>query len=132
MRVRSGAAVCVLSAGGGPAAALARGAGLYCRRGVVVDSALASITDPRVHAIGDCAEFGGRTTGFVPPAWEQAVVLAEILTGSDQTYDGSRSVARLRASELEVAVLGEPERSEERRVGEECVSKCSSGLSGGQ
>ncbi|HEY9564779.1 MAG TPA: FAD-dependent oxidoreductase [Nocardioides sp.] len=102
----------VLTAGGRPSTALARGAGLYCRRGVVVDSALASITDPRVHAIGDCAEFGGRTTGFVPPAWEQAVVLAEILTGSDQTYDGSRSVARLRASELEVAVLGEPERTD--------------------
>src|SRR3546814_10148653 len=74
----------VLTAGGRPSTALARGAGLYCRRGVVVDSALASITDPRVHAIGDCAEFGGRTTGFVPPAWEQAVVLAEILTGSEE------------------------------------------------
>ncbi|NYG59966.1 NAD(P)H-nitrite reductase large subunit [Nocardioides daedukensis] len=102
----------VLTAGGRPSTALARGAGLYCRRGVVVDSTLASITDPRIHAIGDCAEFGGRTTGFVPPAWEQAAVLAELLTGSEETYDGSRSVARLRASDLEVAVLGEPERTD--------------------
>lgn len=102
----------VLAAGGRPSTALARQAGLFVRRGIVVDSHLASITDPRVHAIGDCAEHGSRTTGFVPPAWEQAVVLAGHLCGDDVSYDGSRSVARLRASGLEVAVLGEPERTD--------------------
>jgi NAD(P)H-nitrite reductase large subunit len=102
----------VLAAGGRPSTALARGAGLFVRRGVVVDASLASITDARVHAIGDCAEFGGRTTGFVPPAWDQAGVLAEIITGSDVAYAGSRPVARLRATDLEVAVLGDPGRTD--------------------
>ncbi|GAA1913856.1 FAD-dependent oxidoreductase [Nocardioides lentus] len=97
----------VLTAGGRPATALARRAGLEVRRGVVVDEGLTT-SDPRVHAIGDCAQHDGVTTGFVPPAWEQAAVLADRLAGGDLTYDGHRPVARLRATDLDVAVLGDP------------------------
>ncbi len=99
----------VLTAGGRPSTALARGAGLTTRRGIVVDDRLRSVDDPDVHAIGDCAEHDGRTTGFVPPAWEQAGLLADHLAGGDVRYCGSRSVARLRATGLDVAVLGDPE-----------------------
>lgn len=98
----------VLTAGGRPSTALARRAGLMVRRGVVVDHTLTSVTDDRVHAIGDCAEHRRRTTGFVPPAWEQADVLAGVLRGEEASYHGSRSVARLRATGLDVAVLGDP------------------------
>lgn len=97
----------VLTAGGRPSTGLARAAGLAVGRGVVVDDRLTSVTDPAVHALGDCAEHNGRTTGFVSPAWEQAGVLAGVLTGAATRYDGSRVVARLRASGLEVAVLGD-------------------------
>lgn len=107
-----GADLVVLTAGGRPSTALARRAGLMVRRGVVVDSTLASVTDGRIHAIGDCAEHRNRTTGFVPPAWEQAGVLAAVLCGEDAAYDGSRSVARLRATGLDVAVLGDPEHAQ--------------------
>jgi len=106
-----GADLVVLAAGGRPATSLARECGLFVRRGVVVDDALTSVTDARIHAIGDCAEFRGRTTGFVSPAWEQAAVLAARLTGEDTAYRGSRTVARLRAAGLDVAVLGDPERT---------------------
>lgn len=99
----------VLTAGGRPSTALARRAGLMVGRGIVVDGDLASVTDDRIHAIGDCAEHRRRTTGFVPPAWEQAEVLARFLRGEEASYDGHRSVARLRATGLEVAVLGEPQ-----------------------
>jgi assimilatory nitrate reductase electron transfer subunit len=102
----------VLTAGGRPSTALARRAGLTVRRGIVVGDGLASADDPTIHAIGDCAEHGGRTTGFVPPAWEQAGILADRLAGGDATYDGSRTVARLRATGLDVAVLGDPERTD--------------------
>ncbi|KRE95442.1 nitrite reductase [Nocardioides sp. Soil774] len=98
----------VLTAGGRPSTALARRAGLMVRRGVVVDSTLTSVTDDRVQAIGDCAEHRRRTTGFVPPAWEQADVLARVIRGEAASYDGLRNVARLRATGLEVAVLGDP------------------------
>ena len=99
----------VLTAGSRPATALARRAGLFVRRGVVVDSSLTSVTDDRISALGDCAEHRGRTTGFVAPAWEQARVLADVLAGGRSTYSGSRAVARLRATGLDVAVLGDPE-----------------------
>lgn len=102
----------VLTAGGRPSTALARRAGLMVGRGIVVDGTLTSVTDGRIHAIGDCAEHRRRTTGFVPPAWEQAEVLARVLRGEQAAYDGRRSVARLRATGLEVAVLGDPERAE--------------------
>lgn len=105
----------ILTAGGRPSTALARRAGLDVRRGVVVDDRLRSVScaeGERIHAIGDCAEHAGRITGFVPPAWEQAGVLAEVLTGESTTYDGSRVVARLRATDLDVAVLGDPEHAE--------------------
>lgn len=97
----------VLTAGGRPSTALARGAGLEVRRGIVVDDRLASVTDSSVHALGDCVEHDGRTTGFVPPAWEQAGILAGILCEEAVKYDGSRIVARLRATDLDVAVLGD-------------------------
>jgi assimilatory nitrate reductase electron transfer subunit len=102
----------VLTAGGRPSTALARRAGLMVRRGVVVDGRLASVTDDAVHAIGDCAEHRRVTTGFVPPAWEQADVLADHLTGGPAVHRGSRTVARLRAPGLDVAVLGDPERTD--------------------
>lgn len=101
----------VLTAGGRPSTALARRAGLDVRRGVVVDDRLRT-DDERIHAIGDCAQHGLQVTGFVPPAWEQAGLLARHLRGEEVVYAGSRSVARLRATGLDVAVLGDPERAE--------------------
>lgn len=101
----------VLTAGGRPSTALARRAGLDVRRGVVVDHLLRT-SDERIHAIGDCAQHGGQVTGFVPPAWEQAALLARHLGGEEVRYDGARTVARLRATDLDVAVLGDPERAD--------------------
>ncbi len=101
----------VVTAGVRPATSLARRAGLDVRRGIVVDDTLTS-SDPAIHAVGDCAEHDGRTPGFVPAAWEQAELLAARLAGDDVHYDGSRVVARLRATDLDVAVLGEPAREE--------------------
>ena len=101
----------VLTAGGRPSTALARRAGLDVRRGIVVDHHLRT-SDEHIHAIGDCAQHGGQVTGFVPPAWEQAGLLARLLSGEDVSYDGARTVARLRATDLDVAVLGDPEKAE--------------------
>jgi assimilatory nitrate reductase electron transfer subunit len=101
----------VLTAGGRPSTALARRAGLDVRRGIVVDHHLRT-SDPHIHAIGDCAQHGTQVTGFVPPAWEQAALLARHLAGEPVTYAGARTVARLRATDLDVAVLGDPERTD--------------------
>jgi assimilatory nitrate reductase electron transfer subunit len=101
----------VLTAGGRPSTALARRAGLAVQRAIVVDGTLTT-SDPHIHALGDCAEHDGVTTGFVGPAWEQARVLGAHLAGQSVAYRGSRNVARLRATDLDVAVLGEPEHTD--------------------
>jgi len=98
----------VLACGVRPDTALAHAAGLAVGRGVVVDDRLAT-GDPLVRAIGDCAEFAGESGGLVAPAWEQARVVADLLSGRDPgaRYRGHRAVTRLKAADLDVAAAGE-------------------------
>jgi assimilatory nitrate reductase electron transfer subunit len=96
----------VLACGVRPETELARAAGLDVDRGVVVDDRLAT-SDPHVWALGECAQHRGQVYGLVAPAWEQAAVLADQLTGGSATYTGSRTVARLKALDLDVAAMGE-------------------------
>ena len=66
---------------------LARDAGIDIDRGVVVDEMLTS-SDPRVHAIGDCAQPPEGMTGLLAPGWRQAERLAAMLIGSGQADAG--------------------------------------------
>ncbi|SMF11779.1 assimilatory nitrate reductase (NADH) beta subunit [Cellulosimicrobium cellulans J1] len=74
-----GADLVVLACGTVPEAGLARAAGLAVDRGVVVGHDLASPDDPRVFAIGDCAQPPEGGTGLVAQGWDQARRLAEHL-----------------------------------------------------
>jgi assimilatory nitrate reductase electron transfer subunit len=98
----------VVSAGVRPATMLAQDAGLAVDGGVVVDDALRT-SDPRVHAIGDCARHPGTVSGLVQPAWEQAEVLADLLTGVNPAarYRGTPVVTRLKARDIDLASLGD-------------------------
>ncbi|MFI8927446.1 NAD(P)/FAD-dependent oxidoreductase [Streptomyces sp. NPDC053474] len=104
----------VLACGVAPRVGLARDAGLAVRRGIVVDDALRT-DDPRVHAIGDCAEHAGRAPCLAAPALDQADALAAALTApeSARPYAGTRSLTRLTLPDaerpLDVAAFGEPE-----------------------
>jgi assimilatory nitrate reductase electron transfer subunit len=97
----------VVTAGVRPETALARHAGLAVDRGVLVDDTLRS-TYPRVHAIGDCAQHPGAVSGHARPAWDQADVLADLLTETDSAarYHGTPTVARLNARAVDLVVLG--------------------------
>jgi assimilatory nitrate reductase electron transfer subunit len=97
----------VLACGVWPETGLARAAGLSVGRGVLVDDRLRSVDDPRVHAIGECAEHQDTVYGLVAPAWEQARVVADVLTGGAARYTGSRLVTRLKAAGIELAAMGE-------------------------
>ncbi|MEV5355405.1 FAD-dependent oxidoreductase [Streptomyces sp. NPDC052693] len=90
-----------------PETALARRAGLAVRTGVVVDGQLRT-GDPFVHALGDCAEFGGEVPGLVTTAWEQADTLAHVLTGHDTHHRAGRPVLRPRTPGFDLACLGPP------------------------
>ncbi|MBO0514900.1 NAD(P)/FAD-dependent oxidoreductase, partial [Streptomyces beijiangensis] len=99
----------VLACGARPRTGLALAAGLDVRRGIVVDDELRT-SDPRIHAIGDCAEHNGQVYGLAGPALEQADALAELLSGRPAAYTGTRSLTRLTLNgpgPLDLAAFGE-------------------------
>ena len=96
----------VLACGVRPQVELARSMGLAVGRGILVDDLLGT-DDPAVFAIGECAQHRGEVYGLVAPAWEQAAVLADVLTGRPTRYLGSRLITRLKALGLEVAAMGD-------------------------
>ncbi len=102
------AGLVVLACGVRPVTGLARHAGLKVDRGVVVDDEMRT-SDPEIFAIGECAQHDGVVYGLVAPAWEQAAVAADLITGADKTarYRGSRLVTRLKAASVELAAMGE-------------------------
>ncbi len=99
--------IVVLAAGVEPDVALAREAGLTVNRAIVVDDHLRT-SDPHVWAIGECAEHRGSVYGLVAPAWEHATVVANALTGGGgASYGGSAIVTRLKASDVDLATMGD-------------------------
>ncbi|GAB3290042.1 FAD-dependent oxidoreductase [Parasphingorhabdus pacifica] len=97
--------VLVLCTGVVPETELAEPAGLAVGRGVVVDDRLGT-SDPHVHALGDCAEHRGDVPGLIAPAWDQAEVLAQVLTGAQARYSGTSTVTRLKARGIDLASIG--------------------------
>lgn len=69
----------VMAIGVLPNIALARQAGLYCERGIVVNDTLQTY-DPSVYAVGECIQHRGATFGLVAPLYEQAKVCANHLS----------------------------------------------------
>jgi assimilatory nitrate reductase electron transfer subunit len=110
----------VLCCGVRPRAELARQAGLAVAAGVVVDDRLRSSTDPRIFAIGECAEHRGQTHGLAAPSWEQARVAAQVITRPREpaSYPGSTTVTRLKAAGIELASLGEAATDDEDAPGD--------------
>ncbi|MFC0114238.1 FAD-dependent oxidoreductase [Kibdelosporangium aridum] len=98
----------VVTAGVKPEIDLAVKAGIAVDRGVLIDDCLRT-SDPRIHAIGDCAQHPGTMAGLVQSAWEQADVLADLLTGKNvaKRYRGTPVVTRLKARDVDLAALGE-------------------------
>ena len=99
----------VLAAGIRPNVDLAKQAGLQVQQGIVVNDDLSCRNDQDVYAIGECAQHRGRLYGTITPAWEQAVVLASRLTGSnpEASYRGSRVSTKLKVMDVELAVMGD-------------------------
>ena len=97
----------VLACGVRPRVDVARASGLPVNKGIVVNDTLATEV-PGVYAIGECAEHRGRTYGIVAPVWEQAAVLADVLTGAgpQARYRGSKLYTRLKVAGVDVASMG--------------------------
>ena len=108
--------IVVLACGVRPRIDVAKASGLPVNRGIIVNDTLATEV-PSVYAFGECAEHAGKTYGIVAPVWEQAAVLADVLTGrnANTSYRGSKRNTRLKVAGIEVATMGisEPERPED-------------------
>jgi nitrite reductase (NADH) large subunit len=110
----------VVTAGIRPNVEFARGGGLVVERGIVVDDQLRCEDEGSIYAVGECCQHRGETYGLVAPLWEQAVVLAEHLTGTNPTaaYHGSRLTTKLKVAGVDVAAMGVkgPEREDDEFV----------------
>jgi nitrite reductase (NADH) large subunit len=107
--------IVVLACGVRPRIDVAKASGLPVNRGIIVNDTLATEV-PSVYAFGECAEHAGKTYGIVAPVWEQAAVLADVLTGRNVSrYRGSKLYTRLKVAGVEVATMGvsEAEREED-------------------
>jgi nitrite reductase (NADH) large subunit len=97
----------VMAVGIRPNVALARGAGLHCERGVVVDDTMQTY-DPRIYAVGECAQSRGRTYGLVAPLFEQAKVCANHLAQLGYArYEGSVTATRLKVTGIDMFSAGD-------------------------
>jgi nitrite reductase (NADH) large subunit len=102
----------VLACGVRPRVDLARASGLPVNKGIVVNDTLATQV-PGIYAFGECAEHRGKMYGIVAPVWEQAAVLADVLSGAktQSRYRGSKLYTRLKVAGVDVSSMGclEPE-----------------------
>ncbi|CAN91307.1 MULTISPECIES: FAD-dependent oxidoreductase [Sorangium] len=100
----------VLACGVRPRVDVARASNLPINKGIVVNDTMATQV-PGIYAIGECAEHRGRLYGIVTPIWEQAAVLADVLTGANPQarYRGTKLYTRLKVAGVDVTSMGSTE-----------------------
>lgn len=97
----------VMAVGVRPEVSLAREAGLEVARGIVVDAAMRT-SDPRILAVGECAEHAGVVCGLVAPALAMAEAAARTLLGeAGAAYAPRPDAAALKVSGTAVWSAGE-------------------------
>jgi nitrite reductase (NADH) large subunit len=97
----------VLACGIRPRVEVAKASNIPVNKGILVNDTLATHI-PGVYAVGECAEHAGKIYGIVTPIFEQATVLADVLTGYKPRarYRGSKLYTRLKVAGIEVAAMG--------------------------
>lgn len=100
--------VVIFTVGVRPRDELARNAQLdvHPRGGVLIDDRC-STSDPAILAIGEVANFDGRSVGLVAPGYAMAEVAATRLLGGDATFPGYDESAKLKLSGVDVASFGD-------------------------
>lgn len=97
----------VMAAGVRPNTELAERAGLPCNRGILVDDCLQTY-DPRVYAVGECANHRGIAYGLVAPLFEQAQVCANHLAMlGTARYQGSVISTKLKVTGIDLFSAGD-------------------------
>ena len=98
----------VMAVGIRPNTGLAEQARLHCERGIVVSDTLQTVTDPRIYAVGECANHRGIAYGLVAPLFEQAKVLANHLAEFGiGRYSGSLTSTKLKVTGIDLFSAGD-------------------------
>jgi nitrite reductase (NADH) large subunit len=111
VRLKDGEAIpaelVVMAVGIRPNVELARTAGLYCGRGIVVNDTMQTY-DPRIYAVGECVAHRGVAYGLVAPLYDMARVCATHLAGLGiGRYQGSVLATRLKVTGVELFSAGD-------------------------
>jgi nitrite reductase (NADH) large subunit len=98
----------VVSAGIRPITDVAQASGLAVGKGILCNDQMRT-SDPDVFTLGECAEHRGKLYGLVDPIWEQAGVLADVITETNPqaAYAGSKLGTKLKVMGVELASMGE-------------------------
>jgi nitrite reductase (NADH) large subunit len=98
----------VVSAGIRPITEIGTASGITVNKGIVCDDQMRT-SDQAIFSVGECVEHRGKIYGLVDPIWEQANVLADVLTGVKPTsaYLGSKLGTKLKVMGVELASMGE-------------------------
>jgi nitrite reductase (NADH) large subunit len=97
----------VMAVGIRPNIELAKKAGLYCERGIMVSDTMQSY-DPSVYAVGECVQHRGQTYGLVAPLFEQAKVCANHLAHYGiARYEGSITSTKLKVTGIDLFSAGD-------------------------
>jgi len=95
----------VVSAGIKSNVELAKNCGLNTNRGVIVDNYLKTSRD-NIYALGDVAEWEGRIYGIIPPALDQAKVVASNILGEMVEYKGTVPSNILKVAGIDLFSIG--------------------------
>jgi len=102
----------VMAVGIRPNIELAKSAGIHSERGIVVNDTMQTY-DPRIYAVGECAQHRNITYGLVAPLFEQAKVCANQLAQLGiGYYKGSITSTKLKVSGIDLFSAGEFQESE--------------------
>ena len=98
----------VISAGIRPITEIAQVSHIDVNRGIVCDDQMRT-SDPEIFAVGECVEHREKLYGLVEPIWEQARVLADVITekNPDAAYEGSRTGTKLKVMGVELVSMGQ-------------------------
>ncbi len=109
----------VISAGIRPITEIAQVSGIIVDKGIVCNDKMQTNV-PEIFALGECVEHRGKIYGLVDPIWEQARVLADIVTGTnpEARYEGSKTATKLKVMGVDLVSSGvkEAERPSDETV----------------
>lgn len=98
----------VISAGIRPRDELAKAAGLEIGfpAGVLVDDNLQT-SDPKIYAIGECANHNEQIYGLIAPGWQMADVVVDRLLGNNASFQRGDTSTQLKLMGVNVTTIGD-------------------------